>query len=598
MVAFSALRARTARGLVGAATAVCLLCAPAEARRAAPVSVPPTSPYTPASSLEGNYLAAYIAGASRDTAAAAVFYREALKEDPSNPELLERAFVSFLVDGDISGATRVAERLIRRDPSNGLAQLALGVRAFKTRQYATVRAVFSRGGRGRAADLAATMLTAWSYAGSRDTKRALEVLNGIKGERGFPAFRDYHAGLIAEYLGNLPEAERRFRSAYEADKTTLRVVDALGRLLSREAKGEEALAVYRAYDAISPRHPFIRYALDELAAGRTLPPLMQNPQDGAAEVLYGLGSAGTQQGDELASLVYLRPALYLNPDHSLAMVTLADVLERMKQTEQAIDVLKGVPAVSPLKTNADIQIGLSLERLGRSEEATEQLDRVRAERPHDIEVLVALGNVLRSRKKYSDAAEVYTQAIDQLPEGDAGRWPLFYYRGTAYERAKELDKAEADLKHALSLVPDSQPLGRSQVLNYLGYSWVDMGRNLDEAFRMLKRAVELNPRDGMIIDSLGWAYYRFGQFDEAVRELEKAAELKAGDPVINDHLGDAYWQVGRKLEASFQWQHAKDSGPEPDDLKRIDEKLAGGLPDLPKPAEAQTNPTEQIRNGG
>ena len=104
------------------------------------------------------------------------------------------------------------------------------------------------------------------------------------------------------------------------------------------------------------------------------------------------------------------------------------------------------------------------------------------------------------------------------------------------------------------------------MLNYLAYSWVDQNSNIDEAFKMLQRAVELAPRDGMIIDQLGWAYYRLGRYDDAVRELEKAVELKAGDPVINDHLGDAYWKVGRQLEAKFQWTHAKDSNPEHEDL--------------------------------
>ncbi len=571
----------------------------AEARRsqAAPAA-PNPSPFVVADTLEGNYLAAYIAVASRDVAAAAVFYRGALQQDPANPELMERAFISLVADGDFDSAARVAERLSARDPANGLAQLTLGVRAFKGRQYATARGVFARAGRGRAADLTATLLTAWSYAGSRDGKRALESIAAVRGERGFAVFRDYHAGLIADLVGNAAEAERRLKAAYDADKSTLRIVDAYGRFLAKQGRAEEALTVFRAYDSTAPRHPFIRHAIAEIGAGRTLPPIVQSAQDGAAEVLYGLGSAGTQQGDELASLIYLRMALLLNPEHSLALVTTADVFERMKQTEAAVATLRRVPATSPLKSTAEVQIGLSLEGLGRGEEAVAQLERIKAERPEDTEVLVALANVLRSRKKYVEAAEIYGQALDRTPETDPGRWPLLYYRGTTYERAKEWDKAEADLKAALALVPETQPLGRSQVLNYLGYSWVDTGKNIDEAFKMLKRAVELNPRDGMIIDSLGWAYYRLGQFEDASRELEKAAELKAGDPVINDHLGDAYWQIGRRLEAKFQWQHAKDSSPEADDLKKIEEKLQGGLPEIPKPAEAQSNPTDQIKSGG
>ena len=136
-------------------------------------------------------------------------------------------------------------------------------------------------------------------------------------------------------------------------------------------------------------------------------------------------------------------------------------------------------------------------------------------------------------------------------------------------------------------MPASQPGARAQVLNYLAYSWVDQNMNIDEAFKMLKQAVDASPRDGMIIDSLGWAYFRLGRWDEALRELEKAIELKPGDPTINDHLGDAYWRAGRRLEGKFQWQHAKDLNPEPDDLAKINDKLKNGLPEIEKPTAAQ-----------
>lgn len=595
------------RGAVGLATVVGLGL-PWAAVKAQPLAsstgASASAAFTAAESLEGNYLSAYIAVAARDTTAAAAFYREALKEDPANPELLERAFVSLLADGDVAGAARAAERLTGREGTNAFAQLALGVRALKAKQYTSARTILARGGKGRAADLLATLLTAWSYAGSRDAKRALDTVAGIKGELAFGVFRDYHAGLIAELVGNEVEAEARLKAAYDAEKTTLRIVDAYGRLQARKGQGEAALATYRAYETGSQRHPFVRYAMDQLAAGKPLPSFIQTPQDGAAEVLYGLGSAGSRSGDELLSIIYLRLALYLNPDHSLALVTLSEAFERMRRTEQSIEVLRRVPAASPLKASAEIKIGLSLEQLGRGDEALRELERLTAARPDDTEALIALGSVQRSRKNYAEAAEVYGRAIERSASDDPALWVLHYYRGTAYERAKDWPKAELDLKKALELVPEAVPLGRSQVLNYLGYSWVDQNLNLDEAFKMLKRAVELNPRDGMIIDSLGWAYYRFGRYEEAVRELETAAELKSGDPVINDHLGDAYWHVGRKLEATFQWQHAKDSNPEPDDLKKIEEKLLNGLPEITSPAEARNLPgeerpaTEPTRSGG
>jgi tetratricopeptide (TPR) repeat protein len=415
--------------------------------------------------------------------------------------------------------------------------------------------------------------------------------------RTYNVFRDYHAGLIAALVGNVPEAERRLKTAYEAEKSTLRVVDAYARFEARQGRKDAALAAYNTFDGLLPRHPLVRDAVAQLEAGKGLGALVNSAQDGAAEVLYGLGSAGNQQGDELPAIVYLRLCLHLNPDHALALVTLADIFERLKRVDRAIEVFNRIPENSPVRQSADIQIGLGLEQLGKGEEAVKHLEVLMKERPDDIEVITALGNVLRSRKRYAEAAEVYSKAVERIGEPNRGHWTLFYFRGSAYERAKQWPKAEADLKKALELVPDSQPSGRSQVLNYLGYSWVDMGINIDEAFAMLKRAIEINPRDGMIIDSLGWGYYRLGRYDDSVRELEKAVELKPGDPVINDHLGDAYWKVGRKLEARFQWQHAKDSNPEPDDLEKIVAKLEKGIEE-DKPAAAESDQVEFKKNGG
>ncbi len=555
---------------------------------------PPPPAYEPADSLEGNFLSAYIAGASRDTAAAASFYREAVKGDPRNAELLERSFVALLADGSMAEAFRAAERITARDGTNGLAQLALGVRQVKAKQYQAARQNLARGGRSAAADLTATLLTAWSYAGAGDGKKALETISKLRGERYYNVFRDYHAGLIAAFTGDKVEAERRLKAAYDADRSTLRIVDAYARFEANSGRPDLALAAYTDFETVLPRHPIVRDAIERLRANQPLKPLIASAQDGAAEVLYGLGSAGSTQGDELPAVVYLRLALFLNPEHSLAILTLADTLDRMKMPERANEVFARMPATSPLKLNADIQVGLNLEQLGKSEEAIRHLDALAKEHPDNVELITSLGNIQRSRKKYVEAAETYTKAIDLVrPNEQRNYWTLYYFRGTAYERAKEWAKAEGDLKKALDLVPENAPGGRAQVLNYLAYSWVDQNLHIDDAFKMLRQAVDLSPRDGMIIDSLGWAYYRLGRYDDATRELEKAIELKPGDPTINDHLGDSYWRSGRRLEAKFQWQHAKDLNPEPDDLERINAKLKDGLPEEKPAATAEGQPAPQ-----
>ncbi|MCU4179033.1 tetratricopeptide repeat protein [Bosea sp. BH3] len=546
----------------------------------------------PADSLEGNYLAAIVAGASRDLGAASVYLREAVREDPGNNDLLERAFVAFLADGAMPDAFRAADRLIQQDPSNGLAQLVIGIRAIKQKNYQTARNHLQRGGRGRAADITATLLSAWSYLGSGNSKRAVETLERLKGEPSYNLFRDYHAGLILDAAGRKADAEKRLKAAYDAEKTTLRLVDLWARFQARNGDFAAAASTYADFDRLLPNHPVIREGMGLVAKKDAPSRQIATAQQGAAEVLYGLASAGNRQGDEAAALLYLRMAIYLDPSHDLAILTLGDILERARQPEDAVAVYDKMPVSSPLRPNAEIQAGLALENLGKPEEAVKHLDKVIAERPDDVDALSALGNIYRSRKLFSEAAATYDKAIGKLASPGRANWDLYYFRGIARERINRWPEAEADLRKALELLPE--PLGRERalVLNYLGYSLVDKHLKLDEGLDMLRRAVELRPRDGYIIDSLGWAYYRLGRYDDASREIERAAELRPSDPVINDHLGDAYWRTGRQLEAKFQWNHARDLKPEPEDLSKILRKIERGL------EEPSANVTEETKKDG
>ncbi len=572
------------KGLLASACLSWAVLAAGQGVAAARDAVAVAAPFEVGGSSVGDYLSALVAGADRDTVAASTFFREALRADPSNPELIERTFVAALSNGDIDEAADLARRLILRDPKNSLGHLVLGVEQFKAKHYVPARLQFGQCSAGEERDVTATLLTAWTYAGQGDEKKALSTVDGIK-DSSFALFKDYHAALIADLAGDTAEATRRFKSAYSTDKTVLRLVDVYARFFARHGDVAEAKRAYSEFDRTAPRHPIVTAALADLDAGRSLPSVVRTPEDGAAEVLYGLGAAGGRQGDELAAMVYLRLSLFLEPQDALATVTLADIYARLKQHEEAIDVYESVPDSSPLKASAEVQTGLSLDTLGRSDEAIKHLREIIADHPKDLDALTTLGNLEREKKQYAEALGTYTSALGLLGPDDKAAWPLLYFRGIANERLKKWPEAEADFQHALQIVPD-QPL----VLNYLGYSWVDRGMHLDDAFKMLRRAVALRPEDGYIVDSLGWAHFKLGEYDEAVKELERAITLKPSDPTINDHLGDAYWRTGRKLEAQFQWNHARDLEPDPDDLPAILKKIGNGLPDEARPASAQAEP--------
>lgn len=222
--------------------------------------------------------------------------------------------------------------------------------------------------------------------------------------------------------------------------------------------------------------------------------------------------------------------------------------------------------------NVQIQKAFALTSLERIDEAKVLLEDIIAENPDDIRPLDALGNILRSKERYEEARDYYTKAISLVDKPTKRNWALYYSRGVCNERLKDWPAAEADFNEALRLNPDE-----SLVLNYLGYSWVDQGLNLQQAMDYIRKAVSLKPDDGYYVDSLGWAHYRLGNMPKAVEYLEQAVELRPDDPIINDHLGDAYWRVGRRVEAKYQWQQSMSLEPEDDLRVSLIKKIESGL---------------------
>ena len=556
-----------------AASAIGATSVPADALDKTTVEETPFVFDTYPTSLSGNYLAARHASAERDIEKAVAYYRDALATDPENPQLRERTFSLLMANGDIDESIDLARQIVETDKKNRFAQLVLGVKALRDRTFEKAQSHFQSASEGPLAELTTDLMVAWALQGAGKTDEAVRWLDNLKHPSGNDVFRAFHAGLIADLAGRKALAVERLGQAYAKDSNALRIVDAYARALARNGEKAKAIGILDTYIIKNGPHPLLEQTRERIETDAALGPLVSSVQAGGGEVLYWLGSAIGRDGFIELSAIYLQLARYLDPDAGLVTLALANIFERLKRYDRAIDLFKEVSEDSPLKRDAEIQIGQNYNILDNLEEARKHLAAEVERNPDDQEAVRALGNVLRGHKLFSEAAEVYSRGIEHLKDSSSRRnWRIYYYRGICYERTKRWPEAEADFKKALELSPDEP-----DVLNYLGYSWVDMKMNYDTALDMIRKAVELRPRDGYIIDSLGWAYYRLGRYEEAVRELERAVELKPSDPIINDHLGDAYWQVGRRLEARFQWSHARDLDPEPEELAKIEKKLSGGL---------------------
>ena len=527
----------------------------------------------------GSYLAGSFALGASDYSEAAEFLSRALKDDPDNRDLLLRAYRSLLATGRIADASQLASRVIALDRGDPLANLNLVVISIKSGDLAAAETRLAAIPRRGVSSIMAPLLLGWTHAGQANFDAALKVIEPLKTAAGLGVVHDLHHGLINDLAGNVAAAEASYVAAIErGGRTSLRVVEALGTLYERDGRREQARALYSRF-AEENAESIALDVLIELSSAAAMPPkLVGSARDGAAEAFFNIASSLTRDATAETALIFGWFAIELAPELAAPRLVVGGILETLNRHADAIRVFDSVSKSSPHGWTARLRRANSLEAINKTEEAIADLKRMAAERAKRYDALVALGDFLRGKKRFDEAAKAYDDAIERIGTLERRHWPILYSRGIALERSKQWPRAEADFQRALELNPD-QP----HVLNYLGYSWVDQGLHLDRARGMLERAVSLRPNDGYIVDSLAWVLYRVGDYAGAVLHLERAVELRPQDPVINDHLGDAYWQVGRRVEARFQWQRALSLEPEPDQVDVIKEKIVRGLQAAKKP---------------
>ena len=532
-----------------------------------------------ATSLSGALLSAQVAERDNDFDGAISFYQQALGFDPGNAAYEQSLMVALITRGDFDKALPYAERLKAVPEIERVSRIALAVNAVNKDDFVQAETLLKLALQNDLDRLVSGLMTAWVKEGAKDTDGALKTIAELQGPDWYDVFKRIHEALILDNAGRAEAAQAAYQEALDtpdasaAPEAWLRLLEAYAGFHARAGKKDLALAVIDRGDDFAPERPALKALRRGIEANQSLPPVIVSARDGVAEVLFGIGTAIKREGSEAFSKLYLELALAARPNEDVTLIQLAALAEEMSQQQNAIDLYRQVDSSSPYKRAAELQLGLNLADLDKRDEAVKHLTALLDADPSDTRAYLALGGVYGAKKDFKSAAAIYDRAEQAITAPLRSHWNLFYQRGIAYEQLDVWPKAEESFRKALKLYPD-QP----QVLNYLGYSYVDQNKNLDEALDMIRKAVELRPDDGYIVDSLGWAYYRLGRFEDAVNELERAIKLRPEDATINDHLGDAYWQVGRKLEARFQWQHAIDGKPEDGELVKIQAKLKAPAP--------------------
>ena len=527
----------------------------------------------------GSFLAGLTADSDNDREDSVRFYNQALALSSDNLPVKQALFLTLLSTGDYDKAKPLAEVLKDQPDIDRLARLLLGVSAIKDGKYSDVAALLKTSQPSDLDRLITGLISAWADQGAGKTKEALASLNALSGPDWFAPFKQAHAAFINDAAGQKDEAAKAYDVAFKNDTAMqsapdayLRMIEAYAIFLARDGKNARAFEVLQKGQQIAPNRPMYDAVRAEIMNGAAPKPLVENAKQGAAEVLFTLGMAINRQGAEPFVERYLKMAANLAPNEDLIRYELGRLSERLNLNAEAVTHFASINKGAPLYRLAHLQQALNLTDLERNQEAITQLRSIILEDPTDVRAYLALGGIHNRAKDYRSSATLYDDAIAVVPPTNPEAWNLQYQRGIAHERLNEWDIAEPAFRKALELKPND-----ADVLNYLGYSLIDKGLKLEEAVKMVEKAVELEPDSGFIIDSLGWAYFRLGRIDDAVVELERAISIIPGDATVNDHLGDAYWAAGRKTEARFQWNHALKGEPEQGERLKIQNKIGVAL---------------------
>ena len=524
----------------------------------------------------GNYLAGQFAQNHKDWDKANDYISRVLEKDPEDPNLRQHAMVLAMASGRVSSAVGLGKKTLTEDEDNLLALLFVSLDNFQNENYLGAIDTLNKTDENSVAAFIVPVLKMWANTaqGKIETK-----------DLGKNSFYAYHAMLAANYLNKGSSVLEYAEDAFDNSETDIRDVEKIADLFAKLGATEQAEKIYGLLEKKSFINDDIKVKLKRLQDGQSILEEIDivdvdSPKEGAAVVFLDMAEILMREYSDDSATIFAQMALYLNPELDDGHMIIGNILTRHKRYDEAIEEYQKIKKGNKLYTNAQRQIADLYAETGEDKKAIEILETIYRQND-DLDALIQIGDLHRYDEDYASAVKAYDRVFDTWDDGKVPEkyWYVLYSRGMAYERLKKYEESEDDLKAALKFQP-SHPY----LLNYLGYSWADQGKHLNEALNMIKEAATAKPADGYIADSLGWVYYKMHDFEAAIPHLERAVELLPYDATINDHLGDAYWRVNRKLEARFQWRRAVNYSEEDQaDLKEdIQQKLVSGLPDIDK----------------
>ena len=278
----------------------------------------------------------------------------------------------------------------------------------------------------------------------------------------------------------------------------------------------------------------------------------KNPKDSLGEFFYVIANLYSSENNYQLSNFYMKISLFLNNKFLMNKALLAENYYYQKKNELSKNIYQSLKSIGQAYSwYASKRIAaILLDVKGKEYSISSLEDEFNLLSNPNFEHYYELANFYKDNEYYEKSIKYYSLALRKIKKDHFLVPKILDRRGTSFERIDDWENAEKDLIESLRILPN-----QAHVLNYLAYTWIDKGINVDEGLEMLKKAASLRENDGYIIDSLGWAYYVKKDYAKAEPFLQRAVELLPLDPIINDHYADTLWMLDKNIQARYFWNY-------------------------------------------
>jgi tetratricopeptide (TPR) repeat protein len=501
---------------------------------------------------------------------------KARRRDPSSPYLAKEIASLYMEKGEPGKALAICKKNLEEHPDDIDTLLLLGELYLHLKDFKNAAEQYRR-----VIDLDTNNIAARFYLGTchaelKQIDKAVAVFQEL-------LQIDPNHFMTNYYLARILADQQRFDEAEAAFKKTLALrpdfetamID-LARLYEQQKKITPAIEIYNAMKELLPPRPMARIRLGELflrekrydeAESEFREVLKLDPAN--RDVRLTLGLIFLERGQHGKAIEAIAALVKEYPMEYRLVYLLGTTYEESRADEKAVEILKRIPVTADEFTNAQIRIAMILKRQKRAIEAVDSLVAAIRKKNDAPGLYAYLASLYGEEKRFPAAEAILREGLGIIPDSV----DLHYGLGVLFEKTDRFEETISAMQAVLKIDPN-----HAEALNFIGYLYADRGIHLDEAERMIKRALALKPGNGYMIDSLGWVYFRQNRLDAAIRYLKEASEALPEDAAIIEHLGDVYLRMGKIREAVEAYGRAIRFNPESETLKKKLDGLIGKTP--------------------